>query len=138
MTKQITYTGGCHCGAVRFQVQVEKLEAVECNCSICTKKGFIHLIVPEERFRLLQGADALSTYTFNTGVAQHHFCRHCGIHSFYRPRSHPEGYDVNLRCLDDGAIRVFTQASANNGFQIAPFDGKHWEEQVATIEGKYS
>jgi hypothetical protein len=129
MTEPMTYTGGCHCGAVRYQIQVENLEAVDCNCSICCKKGFIHLIVPESRFTLLQGADALSTYTFNTGIAKHHFCRHCGIHSFYRPRSHPEGYDVNLRCLDGNAI---------SQFQITPFDGQHWEEQIEQIQGKYS
>jgi hypothetical protein len=129
MTEQITYTGGCHCGAVRYQIQVEKPEAVDCNCSICSKKGFIHLIIPESRFMLLQGADALSTYTFNTGIAKHHFCRHCGIHSFYRPRSHPQDYDVNLRCLDGNAIDLF---------QITPFDGQHWEEQIDRIEGKYS
>jgi hypothetical protein len=129
MTEPMTYTGGCHCGAVRYQIQVENLEAVDCNCSICCKKGFIHLIVPKSRFTLLQGADALSTYTFNTGIAKHHFCRHCGIHSFYRPRSHPEGYDVNLRCLDGNAI---------SQFQITPFDGQHWEEQIEQIQGKYS
>jgi hypothetical protein len=129
MTEPMTYTGGCHCGAVRYQIQVENLEAVDCNCSICRKKGFIHLIVPESRFTLLQGADALSTYTFNSGIAKHHFCRHCGIHSFYRPRSHPEGYDVNLRCLDGNAI---------SQFQITPFDGQNWEEQIEQIQGKYS
>jgi hypothetical protein len=123
------YQGGCHCGAVRYQIQVEQLAAVDCNCSICTKKGFIHLIIPASRFMLLQGADALSTYTFNTGIAKHHFCRHCGIHSFYRPRSHPEGYDVNLRCLDGNAI---------DRFQITPFDGQHWEDQIEQIQGKYS
>jgi hypothetical protein len=123
------YQGGCHCGAVRYQIQVEQLTAVDCNCSICTKKGFIHLIVPASRFTLLQGADALSTYTFNTGIAKHHFCRHCGIHAFYRPRSHPEGYDVNLRCLDENAIAQF---------QITPFNGQHWEDQIEQIQGKYS
>jgi hypothetical protein len=129
MTEPIIYQGGCHCGAVRYQIQVEQLEAVDCNCSICTKKGFIHLIVPASRFTLLQGADALSTYTFNTRIAKHHFCRHCGIHSFYRPRSHPEGYDVNLRCLDGNAI---------DRFQITPFDGQHWEDQIEQIQEKYS
>jgi hypothetical protein len=129
MTEQMTYTGGCHCGAVRYQIQVEQLEAVDCNCSICTKKGFLHLIVPASRFTLLQGADALSTYTFNTGIAKHHFCRYCGIHSFYRPRSHPEGYDVNLRCLDGNALEQF---------QITPFDGQHWEDKIEQIQGKYS
>ena len=129
MNQLKTCRGGCHCGAVRYQVQVEKFEAVECNCSICSKKGFIHLIVPASRFTLIQGQDALSTYTFNTGIAKHHFCRHCGIHSFYQPRSHPDGYDVNLRCLDDGSIDLF---------EITPFDGKHWETQIDQIEGKYS
>jgi hypothetical protein len=129
MSKITTFTGGCHCGKVRYQVRVEKLEATECNCSICAKKGFIHLIVPESRFTLLQGQADLSTYTFNTGIAKHHFCRHCGIHAFYRPRSHPDGYDINLRCLDDDAIDLF---------EITSFDGKHWEEQVETIQDKYS
>jgi hypothetical protein len=129
MSQINTFTGGCHCGKVRYRVQVEKLEATECNCSICSKKGFIHLIVPASRFTLLQGQDDLSTYTFNTGIAKHHFCRHCGIHSFYRPRSHPDGYDVNLRCLDDDSI---------DRFEITSFDGKHWEEQVKNIQDKYS
>ena len=123
------FTGGCHCGAVRYQVQVENLTAVECNCSICSKKGFIHLIVPAARFTLIQGRDDLSTYTFNTGIAKHYFCRHCGIHAFYQPRSHPAGYDVNLRCLDNNDLDVF---------EITAFDGRHWEEKIDQIEGKYS
>ena len=129
MSESTIYYGGCHCGSVRYQVMVEKLEAIDCNCSMCSKKGFIHLIVPESRFTLLQGRDALSTYTFNTGIAKHHFCRHCGIHSFYRPRSHPEDYDINLRCLDGDLIDLF---------QITLFDGKHWEAQIDRIQGKYS
>lgn len=129
MSELTTYFGGCHCGAVRYRVGVEKHEAVECNCSICRKKGFIHLIVPAARFSLLHGEDALSTYTFNTGIAKHHFCRHCGIHSFYRPRSHPQDYDINLRCLDENIIHKF---------QITPFDGTNWEQQINTIRNKYS
>jgi hypothetical protein len=119
-----THEGGCHCGAVRFRVQIERYEATDCNCSICTKKGFLHLIVPPERFTLLSGADALSTYRFNTGVAKHTFCRNCGIHPFYTPRSHPDCVDMNVRCLDgDVAER----------FQITPFDGRNWETSVAHI-----
>lgn len=129
MPEFTTFTGGCHCGAVRYRIQVERLAAVECNCSICQKKGFIHVIVPAARFDLLQGEAALSTYTFNTGTAKHHFCRHCGIHSFYRPRSHPDGYDVNLRCLDDKPI---------DRFEIDTFDGADWEAQIDRIEGRYS
>jgi hypothetical protein len=117
----VTYFGGTRCGAVRFCVAVDKHEASDCNCSICKKKGFLHLIVPPERFTLLSGEDVLTTYTFNTGTAQHTFCRICGIHSFYRPRSHPEHFDVNVRCLDDYAIEHF---------QILPFDGVNWEQNV--------
>src|SRR6185312_15121816 len=102
-----TYEGGCHCGAVRFRVEVEGDVAYNCNCSICNKKGFLHVIVPKERFTLLRGEGAIATYTFNTAVAKHHFCRGCGVHSFYVPRSHPDGIDVNLRCLDGDAARDF-------------------------------
>ncbi|AFY70902.1 glutathione-dependent formaldehyde-activating GFA [Thalassoporum mexicanum PCC 7367] len=119
-----TYQGGCHCGAVRFAVRVDRHEVVDCNCSICQKKGFLHLIVPPEQFELIQGADALSTYTFNTGIAKHHFCSTCGIHPFYRPRSHPDQYDVNARCLDNDAVQQFA---------IKPFDGKNWEQNLDSI-----
>lgn len=115
------YEGGCHCGAVRFRVVVDKYKVDDCNCSICKKKGFLHLIVRPEQFSLLQGADVLTTYRFNTGVAQHLFCRICGIHSFYRPRSHPDCIDVNVRCLDGDAV---------NEFEIVPFDGANWEENI--------
>lgn len=117
----VTYQGGCHCGAVRFQVVVSQHEAVNCNCSICTKKGFLHLIVPKEQFTLLKGEEALTTYTFNTGVAKHLFCRICGIHSFYIPRSHPDGIDVNVNCLDENVV---------SRFRIVPFDGANWEQNI--------
>ncbi|WP_293124565.1 GFA family protein [Microcoleus sp. bin38.metabat.b11b12b14.051] len=120
-TTLVTYSGGCHCGAVRFTVAVDKHQASDCNCSICKKKGFLHLIVPPERFTLLSGEDVLTTYTFNTGTAKHTFCRICGIHSFYRPRSHPDRFDVNVRCLDSDAI---------SEFDILPFDGVRWEHNV--------
>lgn len=116
-----TYEGGCHCGAVRFQVIVDKYKADDCNCSICKKKGFLHLIVPPERFTLLQGAKDLTTYKFNTGVAEHTFCRICGIHAFYRPRSHPNCIDVNIRCLDGDVL---------DQFEIVPFDGANWEQNI--------
>jgi hypothetical protein len=115
------YEGGCHCGVVRFRVRVTKQEAINCNCSICRSKGFLHLIVPPQDFTLLQGEEALVSYRFNTGVAQHLFCRTCGIHSFYRPRSHPNDYDVNVNCLD---------GDARSYFQIVPFDGQNWEANI--------
>lgn len=121
------HTGGCHCGAVRFQIAVERYEALECNCSMCRKKALLHLIVPRDRFTLLSGADQLTTYRFNTGVAQHMFCSRCGIHAFYVPRSHPNDVDVNVRCLDGDAAARFT---------ITPFDGANWEANVATIRAR--
>jgi hypothetical protein len=118
------FEGGCHCGRVRFRVRPAALEALDCNCSICVKKGFLHLIVEKEAFELLSGAEVLTTYTFNTSVAKHVFCSVCGIHSFYTPRSHPNGVDVNLRCLDGDVVPRFV---------IVPFDGAHWEANVESI-----
>ncbi len=124
----MTLTGGCHCGRVRFRVRADELVALDCNCTICTKKGFLHLIVAADAFELLSGADALTTYRFNTGVARHTFCTTCGLHPFYTPRSHPTGVDVNVRCLDpvDGqpALALFT---------VSSFDGAEWEASIDSI-----
>jgi hypothetical protein len=103
-------------------VTTEIERASECNCSVCTKKGILHLIVPPERFELLAGAEDLTTYRFNTGIAQHQFCRHCGIHPFYVPRSDPDKIDVNLRCLDGIDLRQV---------EITRFDGRNWEQAMA-------
>ena len=116
-----TYEGGCHCGRVRFRVTADLSRVSDCNCSVCTKKGFLHLIVAPEQFVLLSGEDALSTYQFNTGTAKHIFCRHCGIHSFYVPRSDPDKIDVNVRCLDDIDLTAIT---------VLPFDGRNWEDAM--------
>jgi hypothetical protein len=114
-----TYKGGCHCGAVRFEVEApEPIPATECNCSICSRTGFLHLIVPRARFRLLSGQESLGNYTFNTRVAQHLFCKICGIKSFYVPRSNPDGYSVNVRCLEGYPDLPMT---------ISQFDGRNWE-----------
>jgi hypothetical protein len=114
-----TYEGGCHCGRVRFRVQGDLADVTDCNCSMCTKKGILHLIVRQSQFELLSGREDLTTYTFNTGVAQHHFCRHCGIHSFYVPRSDPDKVDVNARCLDGVDPRTLAAST---------FDGRNWED----------
>jgi hypothetical protein len=117
--------GGCHCGAVRFEAGLPDIvEAQSCNCSICAKTGFVHVIVPESRFRLVQGADALRTYTFNTGVARHLFCDRCGVKSFYRPRSNPDGWSVNARCLDE---------AEDLDIRIEAFDGRNWEAHAAAL-----
>ena len=118
-----TYHGGCHCGRVRFRIRADLGTIGECNCSICTKKGILHLPVSRERLQILSGADDLTTYQFNTGTAKHTFCRHCGIHAFYQPRSDPENYSVNARCLD-----------AYDPATMQPqrlFEGKNWEDAYA-------
>ncbi len=118
-------TGGCHCGMVRFAVLApDVIEVKECNCSICRRTGYLHLIVDKERFRLLSGEDKLTIYRFNTGIAKHHFCSLCGIKSFYVPRSKPDGFSVNVRCLDDGQVTIS---------RVTLFDGQHWEEQMAAL-----
>ncbi len=118
MAKEEVLEGGCHCGGVRFRVRVTTFEASECNCSMCTMKGQLHLIVPPAQFELLRGGELLKTYTFNTHVAKHRFCSVCGIHPFYTPRSDPDKVDVNIRCLDgDVAGR----------FAFRTFDGRNWE-----------
>jgi hypothetical protein len=123
----LIYRGGCHCGAVRFEVEApEVIEADLCNCSICLKSGYLHLIVPLNHFRLLSGRDSLTTYTFNTGVAQHTFCKTCGIKPFYTPRSNPDGIDINVNCLDSVPSEV----------QITEFDGRNWEQHAHRLAHK--
>lgn len=115
----VKHTGGCHCGRVRFEVLAPaRLEVAQCNCSMCDKTAYLHLIVPKERFKLLTDESALTTYQFNTGTAKHLFCTTCGIKSFYIPRSHPDGISVSVRALDAGTIEHLS---------IVPFDGKNWE-----------
>lgn len=115
------YKGSCHCGAVQFEVEApEEVECQECNCSICSRSGYLHLIVPKSRFKLLQGEDNLTTYTFDTGEAKHKFCKTCGIKSFYIPRSNPDGYDINVRCLDPQPKKIY----------IELFDGRNWEQHA--------
>ncbi|HEY0747351.1 MAG TPA: GFA family protein [Steroidobacteraceae bacterium] len=121
----LTHTGGCHCGRVRFEVIAPaNIDVLDCDCSICSKFGFLHLIVPAERFKLLCGSDALATYTFNTGVAKHFFCATCGVKSFYIPRSHPNGFSINARCLDGGTVQSMT---------VSPFNGRDWEQGRAAL-----
>jgi hypothetical protein len=124
----VRHRGGCHCGAVAFEVEAPaRVTVSECNCSICRMSGFLHLIVPRSRFRLLRGADSLSTYVFNTRTAQHLFCRQCGVKSFYVPRSNPDGYSVNLRCLDQSTVEHVS---------IEPFDDNDRAASEARIRDR--
>ena len=116
----IRHAGGCHCGRVRFEVTAPaRIEVTDCNCSICSKSGYLHLVVPKSQFKLLTGEEHLKTYRFNTGAAKHLFCSVCGIKSFYVPRSHPDGFSVNARCLDEGTVE---------GMVVRQGDGKNWEK----------
>jgi len=120
----VIYQGSCHCGRVRFEVEAdEEIQCKDCNCSICAMSGFLHLIVPKSRFKLLAGKEDLTTYTFNTGVARHTFCRVCGIKPFYTPRSNPDGIDVNVRCLSPLPTKLI----------LKPFDGQNWELHAHTL-----
>lgn len=121
------YKGSCHCGAIQFEVEApENIDADYCNCSICKKSGFLHLIVPLSKFKLLTGEDEISTYRFNSGIAAHTFCRHCGVKPFYTPRSNPDGIDVNLNCLD----------TVPHCIQVSDFDGQNWEANAASLAHK--
>ena len=125
MHKRTRSEGGCHCGAVRFSISLPpSVQVRRCNCSICSASVYQHLTVAHQDFTLLRGADALSEYRFNTGQARHLFCKHCGIKSFYQPRSHPQAWSVNLTCVD---------LPAHTEVMIADFDGRNWEQNVEGI-----
>ena len=109
----------CHCGAVDLEIDQPPTEVTECNCSICTKKAYLHWIVERGAFRLLTPSDNIAAYSFNTKVAKHLFCPNCGVASFYIPRSDPERLDVNVRCLE--GVNVSKLEHDN-------FDGRHWEQ----------
>ena len=120
-----THTGGCHCGKVRFEVDAPaEIDATKCNCSVCSMTGFLHLIVSNDDFRLLTDKADISEYTFNTHTAKHYFCRHCGIKSFYIPRSHPDGVSVNVNCIDFATVTSVT---------LTDFDGRNWEQNVSEL-----
>jgi len=122
---KIIHHGACHCGRLRFEVRAPaEITAINCNCTICAMTGFLHLIVAKKDFQLLQGEQDLCDYQFNTKTAHHLFCKHCGIKSFYIPRSHPDGISVNVNCLDQASIKAI---------RIEDFDGQHWEEAAEKL-----
>ena len=125
-SENVDHFGDCHCGGVKFKVSAppEGLIIQECNCSMCNRVGFLHLLVPKSRFAIIQGEDILTHYRFNTRVADHMFCSVCGIKPFYVPRSNPDGFSINFRCLDRSTIK---------SFKIEPFDGLHWEQHAADL-----
>ena len=119
------HEGGCHCRAVRFEAVLPDLPvpALDCNCSVCSMTGFLHIVVPHEDFTLLSGADVLTSYRFGTRTAEHLFCARCGVKSYYQPRSHPDAWSVNANCLDDPTVLAIEQ-----------FDGRDWERGKAALD----
>ena len=117
--------GGCHCGAVRFEAELPgpPVPALDCNCSVCARTGFLHVMVPHEDFELISGREALTSYRFGTGAAEHLFCATCGVKSFYQPRSHPDCWSLNARCFDEPVE-----------LDIERFDGKNWEQSKAALD----
>lgn len=119
--------GGCHCRAVRFTAEFSNppIPALDCNCSVCLMTGFLHIVVPHEKLELLTGREALASYRFGTGLAEHIFCRFCGVKSFYQPRSHPDAWSVNANCLDEPLE-----------LRVEKFDGQNWELAKANLDGQ--
>jgi hypothetical protein len=120
-----TYRGGCHCGRISYEVTGALTVVEECNCSVCTKKGYLHWIVARESFHMLTAQERFATYTFNTGAAKHHFCPTCGVASFYIPRSDPDKIDVNVRCLEGVDLERL---------KIEHFDGRNWEANISSYK----
>ncbi|KAL8659733.1 MAG: hypothetical protein Q9226_000289 [Calogaya cf. arnoldii] len=119
MTEQVLHKGSCHCQSIKFTILAARdVDLCECNCSICAMKGFLGLEIPASSLQSLAGKDNLSEYRFNTGTAKHWFCKTCGICPLYVPRSNPDGYSVNWRCLDKETFR---------SHRIVPADGQNWE-----------
>jgi hypothetical protein len=120
MTDAKTFTGGCHCGAIRYEVTTDLARVIACNCSICSKKGHLLTFVEGGQFRLTSGGDAdLTDYQFNKHVIHHVFCKRCGIQSFARgksPRTGADTFAVNVRCLDDVDVGALS---------VTPFEGKN-------------
>ena len=125
----MNHEGGCHCGAVRFaaDLPVQPVAALDCNCSICTMTGFLHIIVSKDRFELLSGRDSLTSYRFGSGAANHLFCARCGVKSFYQPRSHPDSWSINAHCLDQQVELA-----------IERFDGRDWERAAERLDHRHS
>ena len=125
---EYSVSGGCHCGTIRFRFTLpsQDVELLDCNCSMCSRSGFLHLIVPHADFELQTAPDGLASYRFGTGVAEHLFCKSCGVKAYYQPRSHPSAWSVNYRCLDHGHGLTPT---------IVPFDGQDWENARAALSG---
>lgn len=119
------HRGDCHCGSIQFTFDAPvDVTLHRCNCSLCDRVGYLHLIIPKSSFSLLSEWENVSVYTFNTGVARHYFCPTCGVKPFYVPRSNPDGYSINFRCVDPATFQQVT---------IEDFDGRNWEQNAGAL-----
>lgn len=123
------YHGSCHCGRVKFTVETSIDKVVSCNCSICSKKGVLHHRVSPAQFKLLEGADYLELYQFDSQEARHLFCKDCGIHAFSHPRAAPDMVSVNVRALDDFDLQ-------SESYEVIEFDGRNWEQAIANLNAQ--
>ena len=122
------HIGGCHCGAVKFAFEApEAMPLTLCNCSICDKVGYQHIFVPHGDLTFLSGETDLRTYTFGSKTAKHTFCPTCGVKPLYQPRSHPDKYSVNLRCIHEGTLTIS---------ETIEFDGRNWEKNINSLHKK--
>jgi hypothetical protein len=118
-SKMQKYTGGCHCSAVRFEVEMDLGTVIICNCSYCSMRGTLLAFVNADKFKLLTGEDNLTTYQFNKKVIEHLFCKTCGVQAFGKGKNKDgsNGMAINVRCLDGVNLETLT---------IVPFDGKSY------------
>jgi hypothetical protein len=114
----MNYHGSCHCGRVSFEVQAKLDYVVECNCSICRRRGALWHGALESELRILTGEADLALYQFGTNTAKHYFCKHCGIHPFVRPRLDPTRWAFNVLCIDGVDAK---------SLPVRQFDGENWE-----------
>ena len=124
-----TYSGGCQCGKVRYEATFELGEVIACNCSRCGRLGSLLAFMPKDSFELLSGEGATTAYQFNKHLIHHRFCATCGIKAFYVPRSHPDGFSVNARCIDSATV---------TGMKIHPVDGRNWEQHYPAGRGEFT
>ena len=125
-SSNVSHSGQCHCAEVQFKFTAATVvDVTHCNCSLCAMTGYEHVFVPETDLEFIQGQENLALYTFGTHTAQHYFCKTCGIKPLYRPRSHPEAWSVNLRCVVGGTLNVG---------KIIDFDGQNWEENIEELK----
>ncbi len=113
------FEGSCHCKAIAFELEADLTYLVDCNCSVCRRKGALWHGATDAQLTITQGEDALSAYQFLTKTATHYFCKTCGVHPFVRPRLNPKAWAVNIRCIDEVDLA---------SLPVIPFDGHNWEE----------